>query len=81
MIKHNSKNHFRKRIIDENLLQYIQYVKMTDRNKSIVTEYVSGSSYIELGRKHFVTPSRVRDIIRDYIHHCNLYKNKTRIYK
>ena len=43
------KNNFRRdKIIDERLMNYIQFVNISDRNKEIVVAYVNGSTYKEL---------------------------------
>ena len=69
------KNNFRRdKIIDERLMNYIQFVNISDRNKEIVVAYVNGSTYTELAEKYGVATNRIAQIIRQYIFHARIYK-------
>ena len=68
------KNHNRKIIIDENLMQYIDSVKLSDRNKDIITLYVNGTPYRFLAEKYGISVKTVADIISRY--KGNAYKER-----
>lgn len=69
------KNNFRRdKIIDERLMNYIQFVNISDRNKEIVVAYVNGSTYKELAEKYGVSTNRIAQIVRQYIFHVRIYK-------
>lgn len=69
------KNNFRRdKIIDEQLINYIQFVDMSSRNKEIVVAYVNGSTYKELAEKYDISINRIAQIIRQYIFHARIYK-------
>lgn len=63
------KNKFREQIIAEDLLQYIDDMPISGRNKSIVIAYAEGASYKDLSAKFSVSPERIRKIIFTYIWH------------
>lgn len=67
---YQEKHHHRKRLIEDRLLQYKARIKVSDRNKRIVEEYVQGKSYVELARKYELSSSRVEQIVHGYIRHC-----------
>lgn len=69
------KNNFRRdKIIDEQLINYIQFVDMSSRNKEIVVAYVNGSTYKKLAEKYDISINRIPQIIRQYIFHARIYK-------
>lgn len=68
------RNHYRKKILEENLLDCIEQVKASDRTKEIVKEYMSGKSYKETGEKFGITASAVSGAVCRYIHNANIYK-------
>lgn len=69
-------HHKRKRIIEENLMENIDLVDVSDRNKDIVRMYVSGSLYREICEKHHITKQTVSDIISRYIRKAHELKKK-----
>jgi DNA-directed RNA polymerase specialized sigma subunit len=77
---YQEKHHHRKRIVEEGLLRYKDLIRVSDRNKSIVEEYVLGKSYSDLARKYGVSNSRVEQIVHCYIRHCVLNRKKTGLY-
>ena len=79
--KNNKSNHNRIRILTENLLQYIDKIKVSERNKQIVRSYAEGTGYRELAEKYGITDSRVAQIVYNYIRHCSIYKKETSCYK
>lgn len=67
-------NHYRKEIIEQNLLDCMEQVKASDRTKEIVMEYMSGKSYKEIGEKFGITQSTVSGAVGRYIHNARIYK-------
>ena len=67
------RNFRRDRILEEGLLDYIEFVNISSRNKEIVISYVNGCSYKELAEKHGVSNNRIPQIIREYIYHARKY--------
>ena len=63
----------RQRIIDENLMEYIDVVKVSDRNKEIVKMYVAGSSFKEIAEQYNLNRQTVSDIILRYITTAHKY--------
>ncbi len=74
-------HHMRQRIIDNDLMIYIDHLKLSDRNKAIVEDYVSGKSYKEIAEKYSLSPNRINGIIFRYIQHCGFYVAKSHMYK
>ncbi len=60
----------RRRILDENLMKYKDVVKMSERNITIVQEYVSGISVTQLAKMYEISRERVSYIIQTYILYC-----------
>ena len=74
-------HHRRETIINENLLQYIDQIKISARDKQVVQEYVDGASYNQLGEKYGFAPNRVPQIEFHYIRHCGLFLKGSGPYK
>lgn len=70
MHKRNLPDYKRRRIIDENLMKYKDVVKMSERNITIVQEYVSGISETQLAKMYEISRERVSYIIQNYILYC-----------
>lgn len=64
-------------IINEDLIQYLEIVQISDRNKSIVKNYMNGISMNHLAVMNNISSSRVRMIILDYIRHSHRIKSVT----
>lgn len=76
MTKHPP-NWRRKLIIENNLTQYINNIKISERNKSIVLDYSTGLSYSELSKKYSLSSGRIEEIIQNFFSQLsknNLYK-------
>lgn len=68
------KNNFRREIIIENnLLEHLEFAKTSDRNKEILIAYVNGSSYKELAEKYNVTKNRIAQIVASVILRTKVY--------
>lgn len=80
-VKYRKAHYRRKRLIEENLLQYMAYIKTSDRNKQIVKAYAEGAGYQELAELYGVCADRIPQIVTTYIRHCSLYKKRERFYK
>lgn len=75
--KSNSRRQLKDIIINEDLIQYLEIVQISDRNKSIVKNYMNGISMNHLAVMNNISSSRVRMIILDYIRHSHLIKSVT----
>ena len=64
------RNHMRKIIIEKNMVKYMPQIDMSDRDKHIVEEYVSGTSYKVLGEKYGISVQRIAQILHIYIRKC-----------
>lgn len=78
---YQEKHHYRKRLIEEGLLQYKDMVMVSDRNKLLVEEYAQGGSYADLARKYELSSTRVAQIVHSYIRHCVLLHKGMEPYK
>ena len=76
----NENNHMRKRIHEEELLQYVPFLKKSDRDKEIMIAYARGESYKLLAARYAITPSRVRQIVHEVIVHCSYYQRQIKMY-
>lgn len=76
----SEKNHMRKRILEEELLQYVPFLKKSDRDKEIMIAYTEGENYKSLATRYGITPSRVRQIVHEVIVHCGYYQRKVKMY-
>lgn len=70
VIKPSPANHYRDRIIAEHLMDYIEVVALSTRNKDIVKHYVSGKSYSQIAKEYNLSESRIPQIVHSYILHC-----------
>ena len=70
MIARKPRNHKRKRILDENLMQYKNEVQLSERNIHVVEDYVAGGSETQLAEKYGISRERVSQIVHTYIRHC-----------
>ena len=69
-------HHKRKRIIEENLMEYIDIVDISDRNKDIIRMYVSGASYKEICEKYNIKKQTASDVVARYIHKVYVLKKR-----
>lgn len=74
MVKKKPHHYMRTRILDEGLMEYIDVVKMTDRNRDIVKMYVGGTSYVPIAEKYGISIQRVSRIVMGYIHGAHRVK-------
>ncbi len=64
------------RIEEENLLQYIDKVNMTDRDKEIAAIWITQKpTYRELGERYGISHERIRQIIIKYARKAHHYYN------
>ncbi len=71
------KNWRRTLILENNLIAYLDDVKMSEKNKDIVRDYSEGLSYKELAQKYSISSSRAEEIIQNFFYHLaksNTYK-------
>jgi Mor family transcriptional regulator len=74
-MKRHSPNFRRDIIINNNLLEYINMINTSDRNKDITIKYANGISYKELSKEHNITTPRVASIVWDCLCKCKRIKN------
>ena len=67
----NKPNFRRDRIKRENLLQYLDIILISDRNKDIVRRYTAGESETRLAECYGVTPNRIASIVAGFLWHCS----------
>ena len=79
MIKPKPKNYNRQVIIDNFLLQYIDYTNTIPRNKDIIKDYASGKSYKELSEKYGVCIKTIAGMIANYVNKVSRYCAKNGI--
>lgn len=79
MIKPAVRNHNRIKIIEGNLLQYIDYTNTIPRNKEIIKEYASGKSYKELSEKYCVPWKSIESMVAQYVNKVSRYCAKNGI--
>ena len=66
-------NHFKKTMIEDEYLSYIDIISISDRNNDIVTEYINGILFKTLADKYQVSPSRIHQIVENYENHVYRY--------
>lgn len=66
-------NFRRAQIIEEHLLDYIDQVTVSDRNKEIVKKYAAGKDFGELSEEYGLAYSRVVTIVVNYISKVSKY--------
>lgn len=71
MITKRPNNWRRELIIKNNLIAYLDNINISDKNKSIVRDYVSGLSYKEVGEKYNISSSRVEEVLATFFYHLN----------
>lgn len=69
-------NYYRSRIINENLLYYMEELNMSDRNKNVVKKYVIGVDYKTLSGEYGVTTERIRAIIGNFVVRAAIIRSK-----
>lgn len=71
------KSIYTSKIEEENLVQFLPIVNMTDRDKEIVSKYLSDKpSYKELGGAYDISGERIRQIIEKFARKANYYYKK-----
>ena len=71
------KNSLRKHIEEYHLLDYIDQVSLSDRNRDIVSRYMTGESQAELARCYKVSRGAVHQVIATYYSNVLKYLFKT----
>lgn len=69
----NIKNYNRIKIIVNNYLQYLPYIRDSERNKEIVRQYTQGKTYTELAEEYGVSTKRIAQIIINTVRHVHWY--------
>lgn len=70
------KHYKRERIEKEHLLDFVDHIDYSDRNKTIMKRYASGESYSAIANDYGITPERVNIIIANCVTKCAWYRNK-----
>lgn len=66
-MQRRKKNFRRKRILDENMLDYIDICGGSERNKEIIVAYANGENYNSIAEKHGISSTRVEQIVMEYV--------------
>lgn len=61
-------------ILENDYMELIDTVKVSERNKEIVKKYIRGIKMKALSEEYNVSYERIRAIIYNYIWHCRHYK-------
>jgi Mor family transcriptional regulator len=61
-------------ILENDYMELIDTVKVSERNKEIVKKYIRGIKMKALSEEYNVSYERIRAIIYNYIWHCHHYK-------
>lgn len=71
------KSTYTQKIAEEGLIKYLPDVNMTDRDKEIVSKYLSDKpSYKELGEAYDISGERIRQIIEKFARKAYHYYRK-----
>ena len=73
----NKKNSLREHVSEYHLLDYIDQVSLSDRNRDIVSRYMTGESQAELARYYEVSRGAVHQVIATYYSNVLKYLFKT----
>lgn len=73
-MKNHPANFRRQKIIDNNMLQYIDNTNTIPRNKEIIKEYVAGKSYKELSEKYGIPAKSVASMVAHYVNKISRLK-------
>ncbi len=76
MKRYHKNNYKRDRIKNEHLLDFVDHIDYSERNKTIMKRYASGQSYKEIAGDYGITPERVNNIIANCMVKCAWYRNK-----
>lgn len=63
-------------IEQNNYMELIDTVNISERNKEIVKKYIAGIKMKVLSEEYNVSYERIRAIIYNYIWHCSHYKKR-----
>lgn len=74
-ISRSKRNFRRDRIIKDGLMQYIDDIALSKRNRAITIDYVNGISFKELSEKYGISYKRAPQIIGDSLNKLIRYKN------
>ena len=69
-------NHNRKRIIENGYMELKDKLPVSERNKKIVAEYVSGKTYAEISRGYNISSARIGAIVSNYVRLAIKYSKK-----
>ena len=72
-VKSAPRNNKRNIIIEENLISYISDIKLSERNKSIVTDYTFGQTTTMLAKQHGISRQAICEIISNFIRLTHKY--------
>lgn len=65
------KNNYRRELITEfNLLDCLDQVSISDRNKEMIRAFTTGSTAAALARQYQISQTRVAQILDDFIWKC-----------
>lgn len=76
MKRYHKNNYKRDRIKNERLLDFVDHIDYSERNKTIMKRYASGQSYKAIAGDYGITPERVNNIIANCVTKCAWYRKK-----
>lgn len=76
MKRYQKNNYKRDRIKNEHLLDFVDHIDYSERNKTIMKRYTSGQSYKEIAGDYGITPERVNNIVANCVTKCAWYRKK-----
>lgn len=66
-----AKNNYRRNLIRNfNLLNYLDQVSLSDRNKALILQYMGGMSFTDLAKRYGLTKVRIGQILDEFIFSC-----------
>lgn len=72
-------NRLRRIILENNLQQYEQHIKISERNLELTHRYLSGESFTELAKEYKIAHSRPHQIVAMYLNLISRYMVKNRL--
>ena len=75
-IKKHEHNHNHKRLIEEKLLDYLDKINVSGRDKKVVVSYAEGKAYKEIALLYGISTSRVAAVISRYVRYAHRHINQ-----
>lgn len=72
------KNTLREKILENNYIELIDKIKMSERNRDIIKKIIAGSKYSEVAKEYNLSAGRIRTIAFEYYRHCYHFDKRDR---